>query len=56
MALALAHNIREQQSFEGPQKEADKPKGWYTRDELEDMGYSQYEIDELMLDQRPWEA
>lgn len=56
LGAAIGHQSRNQQSFHVEQKPADKPKGWYTRDELEDMGYSQYEIDELMLDQRPWEA
>lgn len=54
MALAITYGIRDQQTFEMAAKPKDKPKGFYTRDELEDMGYSRYEIDEILDGMRPY--
>lgn len=52
MSLAIAFYTRPQQSMLVQEKPPEKLKGWWTRDELEDKGYSKWEIDEIMADMR----
>ena len=50
----IANEIRPQHTFNVKEKPPEQLKGWWTRDELEDKGYSPWEIDQIMLDMKSW--
>ena len=50
----VADEIRPQHTFNVKEKPPEQLKGWWTRDELEDKGYSLWEIDQIMLDMKSW--
>ena len=50
----IANEIRTQQVFEVKKKPPEALKGWWTRDELEDKGYSKWEIDQILDGMTPW--
>jgi hypothetical protein len=52
--LAIAHKSRSQQSMKDAPPPVEQLKGWWTRDELEDKGYSKWEIEQIIADMRPW--